>query len=200
MGIVTNIIDALRRIGRPVEKSALRRQDELLQGQEILERERQVIRDPLGTAETFRARTAAPSETVVILSDKEIKPIAENASFAGRFIETFLGASAAELTLEELDGAFAAWLAADDKRGYSEEAVVEILGAAFGEYCNRQLNMRWIRHTDQHGTALGVDGVERQFRGFPYHSILKRIADREHGFFLPVFIALRKNSRDASPR
>lgn len=200
MGIVTNIIDALRRIGRPVEKSALRRQDELLQGHEVFERERQIIRDPLGTAETFRARTAATPETVVALSDEEIKPIAENAALARRLIETFLGASAVELTLEELDQAFAAWLSSDDKLGYSDEAVVEILGAAFGEYCRRQLNMRWIRHTDQHGTALGVDGVEREFRGFPYHSVAKRIADREEGFFLPVFIALKKNSQEASLR
>lgn len=53
----------------------------------------------------------------------------------------------------------------------------------FGEYCNSRLNMQWIKLTDPDGTTLVVDGVFKKFRGFPYQTISKRIADSEHGFF-----------------
>jgi hypothetical protein len=84
--------------------------------------------------------------------------------------------------------------------GYSDQAVMELLGAMFGHYCATQLNMRWIQLTDSDGTTLAVDGVEREFRAFPYQIIMKRIADREFGFFRPVFILVKRNSMEARLR
>ena len=53
MSVVSSIIDALRRIGKPTEKSAIQRQDRQLQEKTVLERQRQIIRDPSGDAQVF---------------------------------------------------------------------------------------------------------------------------------------------------
>ena len=199
MGVVSNIIDALRRIGSPTQKSALRRQDSQLEGKVVLERRQTNIKDPLGDVHAFIATTAPVEETVVILSEEEVRPIKENVLYGESFLQAF-GVSTPQWTLDDLDEAFKAWSLASDKLGYSDQAVTELLGAMFGHFCATQLKMRWIKLTDSDGTTLAVDGVEREFRAFPYQVISKRISDREFGFFRPVFILIKKNSMEALVR
>jgi hypothetical protein len=200
MGFVSNIIDALRRIGTPTEKNAIARLDRHLEGKEILERSREIIRDPSGDAQVFIATTKPVVETVHVLTDEEIRPLLENAAYGIEFLKTFSAYDGTDWTLHDLDAAFACWLNASDRRGYTDQAVIELLGAMFGQYCNSQLNMRWIKLTDQDGSTLALDGVFKQFRGFPYQTISKRIADSEHGFFSPVFSLLKHNEKQASER
>ena len=103
-------------------------------------------------------------------------------------------------TLDNLDTAFASWLNAPDRRGYSDEAVMELLGAMFGHYCNSQLNMQWIKLTDEDGTTLAVDGALKEFRAFPFQIISKRIAASEYGFFKPIFALIKQYEAEASTR
>jgi hypothetical protein len=136
----------------------------------------------------------------VVLSNEEVRPLRENALYGIDFLKAFDACSGTDWTLDELDAAFASWQRAADRRGYTDEAVIELLGAMFGEHCNSQLNMRWIKLTDDYGQTLAVDGTLREFRGFPYQTIAKRIADSEHGFFRPVFALLKRNEKEASAR
>jgi len=191
MGLVADILDAIRRRGRPTEQSALRRQDEQLAGHAVLARGRTVVRTDSGSAEQFTATIDAVEESVNPLSDDQARAIEENASLAVDFVRASGVTPAEALTLDDLDCAFANWLQGDDDRGYSAEAVVELLGAAFGQLCVEKLYMRWVTIEDAHGTVIALQGREMDFRGFPYHSIEKRIADRETGFFRAVFVALQ---------
>jgi hypothetical protein len=200
MGFVSNIIDALRRIGKPTEKNAIARLDRHLEGKEVLERSRQIVRDPSGDAQVFIATTKPVAETIHVLTGEEIRPLLENSAYGIEFLKTFCAHDGTDWTLDDLDAAFACWLNAPDRRGYTDQAVIELLGAMFGQYCNSQLNMRWIKLTDQNGSTLAVEGVVKQFRGFPFQSISKRIADSEHGFFRPVFSLLKRNENEASER
>lgn len=189
MRIVTTVIDALRRFGSPTQKTAIARQDEQLQGKRIIGRRRHVARSELGQTSMFVATTEP--ETVVPLSDEELKPILENAELVGSFLNAFLGRSPSEQFLDDLDDAFGAWSEADEKKGYTDEAVVEIVGAAFGVFCAETLGMRWIRLLDADGTAIAIQGRTKDFRGFPYHAISKRIPSGEYGFFKPIYISLQ---------
>jgi hypothetical protein len=200
MGKITNIIDALRRKGGPTQKLAIARQDMQLEGKDVLERGRRIFRDPLGDVESFVATIAPIPETVEVLSEAELQPIRENAALVQQFLERFDSHSPNDWALEDLDQAFKAWVCSDNKRGFSEETVVEVVGAAFGEYCARQLNMHWIRVTDQDGTALAVDGIEKEFRAFPYQTIMKRITASEYGFFRPVFTMIKSYAEGAQSR
>jgi hypothetical protein len=200
MGIVTNIIDALRRLGSATQKAALERQDAQLAGQDILESRQLNIDGPFGKAQAFVATTAPVEEIVVVLSEDEVRPIDENVEYGRNLLEAFGVAAGRDWTLTDLDAAFAAWLLAHDRLGFTDEAVMELLGAMFGHYCTIQLNMRWIKLSDANGTTLAIEGVEREFRGFPFQTITKRIADSEYGFFVPVFAFLKKNSEEARSR
>jgi hypothetical protein len=200
MGVVTNIIDALRRIGSATQKTALKRQDAQLVGKQVLERRQVNVDGDLGRAQAFISTIAPVEETVVVLSEDEVRPINENVVYGGSFLEAFGIAAGGNWTLTDLDAAFKAWLLATDKRGFTDEAVMELLGAMFGHYCTVQLNMRWIKISDADGTTLAVEGVNREFRGFPFQTISKRIADSEHGFFVPVFALIAKNSTEARLR
>jgi hypothetical protein len=66
-GTVANIIDALRRIRRSTEKSALRRQGEQLESREVLSRRRQRLQVPEGEIEQFVATIEPVEETIVPL-------------------------------------------------------------------------------------------------------------------------------------
>src|SRR5690242_2652629 len=123
MGVVTNIIDALRRLGSATEKSAIERQDVQLKGKRVIGRHRQVVRSELGQAATFVATTERQPEVVVPLSTEELTPIVENAGLAGSFVDVFLGRAPSEQFLDDLDDAFRAWSEAGDKKGYTNEAV-----------------------------------------------------------------------------
>jgi hypothetical protein len=200
MGVVTSILDALRRIGTPTQRSALRRLDEGLRGKQALGIERVRVRDASGHTDAFVAKTLPVEEVVVILNEDEVQPLKENAQCGLKFLAAYGIDRGPDWTLEELDQAFAAWQAGSDKYTYTDEYVVEVLGAMFGDYCATRLNMRWIKLTDRDGSTLAIEGITKEFRGFPYQTISKRIRDSEYGFFLPVFNMLQHNSVKASHR
>lgn len=200
MGVVSNIFDALRRIGSPTQKSALKRLETSLEGKQVLGWERVQARDSSGRTESFVATTLPAPETVVILNEEEVRPLKENAQYGLEFLSAFGIQHGAEWDVDDLDHAFAAWQTAGDKSTYTDNYVMEVLGAMFGDYCVKHLDMRWIKLTDEDGTTLAIEGVTREFRSFPYQSIVKRIKDSEHGFFRPIFRSLHQNSTDAKIR
>jgi Domain of unknown function (DUF3806) len=191
VAVITTIIDALRRLGAATQKTAIQRQDEQLKGMKVIERRRHVARSELGTSAQFVATTEPVPETVVPLTNDELTPIIENAALIGSFVEAFLGRPIGTDLLEDMDAAFGAWMESQDRGGYIDEAVVEIAGAAFGAMCVDNLDMRWVRVDDHLGTAIAVQGRAKDFRGFPYAAISKRIPLGEYGFFKGIYISLQ---------
>ena len=200
MGVVTNIIDAVRRFGGATQKTAIQRQDEQLVGRRVTERRMQVSRSELGKSESFVATHEPVPETVVPLTEEDLAPILENAALFNDFVAAFTQQPTTAGFLAKLDTAFGAWIQETDKKGYSDDAVLEIAGAAFGKFCADSLNMRWVRVTDSSGTAIAVQGRYKDFRGFPYAAISKRIPVGEYGFFTPIYISLQDAAeRDWEP-
>jgi len=148
------------------------------------------IEEPADRPE-LAAGTPAAVETISPLTADERLAIQHNAALVGDFLEAFVKLPDADSRLQDLDSGFAAWLLADDKLGYSTEAVVEIVGAAFGEYCATTLEVRWVKILDDDGEAVALQGIERDVRGFPFHTIAQRILRAEHGFFLPIYLLLK---------
>jgi Domain of unknown function (DUF3806) len=192
MGMITDILDAIRRIGSATQNAALRRQDAFLDGKVVVARRREISRSRSGIAESLVATVEPDRESIRPFDDAELKAIDENSALFPEFICVFLGTSAEAWRLDELDAAFAAWTEAADRRGYDDEAVVQILGAAFGQYCASTLDMKWIVITDNEGSAAALRGAKKDYRMFPFHAIRKRINDREKGFFRPIYITLEE--------
>jgi hypothetical protein len=179
MGVVTQILDALRRFGHPTQKSALRRQDDYLRNK--------VVHGRRVEGESLVATVDAAPESIEPLSEAELQGILENAALVRPFMSRFDVSVDGEWSPDNLDAAFTAWSSSPEKYGYTDKAVVEIAGAAFGQLCAERLNMRWVKITDTNGTALALQGVEKDFRAFPHFSVEKRINDYECGFVAPVF-------------
>ena len=192
MGLITNILDAIRRIGSPTQRSALRRQDAYLDGKIVTDRRREMARSSFGTTESFVATVKPVPETIRPFNQEETRAIEENSALLPEFFRVFLGHSPEVWGPDDFDAAFASWAGAADRRGYDEEAVVQILGAAFGQYCARTLDMRWAVITDQDGSAAALRGAKKDYRAFPFHAIWKRIRDREQGFFKLIYISLEQ--------
>jgi len=186
---ISNIIDAIRRIGSPSQKSALRRQDEQLDGHEILERGYRIVRHGGETATGFHASIEPSPEDVTALDQGQIDLINDYDSRAAVFFSDF-GTDPSLHLLDQLDQAFETWLYAPDRLGYSEDDAVEILGTSFGNHCNATLDMNWVNVSDQFGVSVAVEGREYEFGAYPFDSIRKRVADSEFNFFRSVYVIL----------
>jgi hypothetical protein len=195
LGTIANIIDAIRRLGSPTQKSALARQDEFLAGASVIERRREVSRTESGTTASFVATVEPEPESVTPVPVEIEQAIRRNAAEALAFIRTYCPAVPTVWGLSDLDDAYAMWASSGDKIAYTDDAVVEILGAAYGEYCAARLDMRWVKVADRHGEAFAIQGKVQDFRSYPYHVIEKRLADSEVGFFAPIFVTLEAASR-----
>jgi hypothetical protein len=191
VAVITTIIDALRKLGTSTQKTAIARQDEQLKDRKVLKRRQHVARSELGSSSQFVATVEPVPEAIVPLTEDEIAPILENAALIRDFIATFVAYDGARMLVDQMDSAFGAWMESDDKKGYTDDAVIEIVGAAFGKLCADSLNMRWIRITDDLGTAIAVQGKTKDFRGFPYAAIAKRIRVGDYGFFRGIYISLQ---------
>lgn len=191
MGIVTTTIDALRRVGTPTQKSAIQRQDEYVQDRTVINRRSATLRSELGQTSAFVA-TVTPSEDIVSpLSSEDLVPIQVNADRVESFLAAFSTPTASTFFVERLDEAFAQWITAADQRGYSNDDVIEITGAAFGRFCVDTLDLHWVELVDPHGRSLAVEREGGRVRGFPFEAVAKRIRTHEFGFFKAIYIALQ---------
>ena len=193
MSIVTTIIDALRKLGSPTQRTAIERQDKQLEGKSVIERTRRVSRSEMGTAAAFVATVEPEPESVTPLSDDEIAPILSNAALVEEFLEIFPSDGVNDHWLDRLDDALGAWMASE-KQEYTDEAVVNIVGAAFGKFCADTLDMRWIRIVDAVGTTIAIQNRVQDFRCFPFEAIAKRIPYGESGFLKSIYISLQDSA------
>ena len=197
MGTISSIIDAIRRIGNSSQKSALARQDQYLAGKEVKDRRVELHgAEEDAPAHVFVATVEAQPEEVRSFDGAELAAVAENAAQVSVISARYLGTEFIEPTPHELDAIFSAWAHSEDRHQTSEEAIVQVLGSAFGQYCCKTLNMGWVVVTDEYGSAAAVKGVLKDFRGFPFDSIRKRIDDSEHQFFVPIYVYLKDQSAD----
>jgi len=197
IALVRTILERVGLAHTATERSAKERLERGLEGKTVLSRGR--LKLP-GQGKAFVATIAPYPETIRSVSAEEIAAVRENAALVGAFMVRYSEYRDGPWTLSDLDAAFEGWLKSGEKTPYTNEAVVQIAGAAFGEYCAQQLKMEWVLIDDADGKALGIAGVEKAFRGFPHFTVRKRIPLGEYGFFRPVFELLKEDSRDADAR
>lgn len=141
---------------------------------------------------TLAATIEPVPERLSPLGMDDLEGYRRNAKIADDFVAKFSGFGLADhWTLDQLDAAFSAWADAEDKLGYSKEAVIAVVGAAFGHYCIDNLEMEWAQVDDADGNAHAVIGKHADIRAFPFHMVAKRIHDNETGFLASVYLVLQ---------
>lgn len=156
---------------------------------------------PEGVVNTRVATLDPQAETVTPLDEETLAGLRQNAGMALRFVHDHVANfNAPTWSLQDLDDAFAGWIAHGDKEACPPRAVEAIVSAAFGEYCVRMLGMRWVSITDSHGEALAVEGAGngekyKEMRSFPFAAVGKRIDSGESQFLVGIFRVLQHGMR-----
>ncbi len=147
---------------------------------------------------SFIATIAPYEQHFTPLSDKQLRPIRDNAKLIVPFMSFHSVEPAGEWSLEDLDKAFSAWTESGRKEPYSDDFIIEVAGAAFGEYCAKHLNMEWVLVEDQDGRAVGLRGRIVEQQSFPFSTVAKRVPGREHGFFKSVFLLIKQQAGEGT--
>jgi hypothetical protein len=136
------------------------------------------------------------AETVEEPLESTLTEIRSTAAEFPYLMQAFLGQNLRPCSPEHLDRTFSAWQRAADKGRFTAEKVIEITGAAFGEYCNLHLKTRWLIITDPAGRQLGIRSVDNRVTGWPHSTVRKRINAGEHEFFAKVYESLRRSVQE----
>ena len=191
--IVTALRDRLNAWRLAGARSAIQRQEQYLEDKGATNRRWKTLDTPEG-AVTARVATHGPvDESVGQLPDDALAGIKENAALATAFVHAHLRRfDAPTWSLQDLDDAFANWSQHGDKEYSTAEAVEQIVGSAFGEFCVRALGMRWVLVTDAYGTAAAVEARPQDLgagtlRSFPFAAVNKRITAGEAQFVVPIY-------------
>jgi Domain of unknown function (DUF3806) len=132
-------------------------------------------------------------ETVEEVWEDTLKDIRAEAAELPYLMQAFLSQNIRSWTLEDLDHTFSAWAGSPDKGRFTNEKVIQITGAAFGEYCNLHLKTRWLIISDPAGRQLAIRSPNNRVTGWPHSTVRKRIDAREHDFFATVYESLRRS-------
>ena len=191
--LVTALRDRLNAWRMPGARSAIQRQEQYLEGKGASDRRWKTLDTPEG-AVTARVATHTPvDQTVVPFPDDALAAVTESAALAMAFVHAHLRRfDGPTWSLQDLDDAFANWSLHGDKEYYTADAVEQIVGSAFGEFCVRALGMRWVLVTDAYGTAAAVEAARRNsginaLRSFPFAVVNKRISAGESHFLMGIF-------------
>jgi len=93
--------------------------------------------------------------------------------------------------LENLDLAFAAWLRSSDRNKEPAQHIIDLVGAALGNYSIERLDVRWMVAIDEKGTEVALVGDDPPTRAYPFASIRYRIDDSKVDFVGALFEALK---------
>jgi len=180
----------------PAARKARSRREHFLGNKTVLSRRRHRV----GGVASLVASVAPYEQRFTPLSDAQRGTIRDNAKLIVPFMSFHAVKPSGEWSLEELDKAFSAWTESGRKTPYGDDFVVEVAGAAFGEYCARHLNMEWVLVDDQGGKTVGLRSRVVEQQSFPFSTVFKRIPVREHGFFRPVFLLMKQQAIKATVR
>jgi len=143
--------------------------------------------DGLVTAKTITVESKP--QKIETVSAKQRISIDAAAAKANRFVSDYLpGVSNPSLT--DFDDAFSLWQA-EARRRYTEQQVIDILGAYLGNRLAADFQMEWILVTDQDGTDYAVRGKKFEVMSFPYASVAKRIENKKHEFMSGVYYTVK---------
>jgi len=97
---------------------------------------------------------------------------------------------AADQSLKAYDEAFRIWQKEKIIR-FSEDAVIDGLGAHLGNKLVADFDMEWVEVSDEYGVDLAVRAKKYEVISFPFSSVAKRIKNNEFNFMEGVYYAVK---------
>jgi hypothetical protein len=138
---------------------------------------------------TLKTAVAEPvPQQIVPLGGPDLQWIAGRAADAAQFLAAYQPGAAP--SLRACDDAFARWQT-DKGLRFTDQDVVEMLGAYLGNCLAGEFDMEWVSVTDQYGTDLAVRSRTYEILSFPFASVSKRVEKNEHDFMVGVRYAVQ---------
>lgn len=147
------------------------------------------IQTPDGPINVTRRTVEPVPQKVELVGVKQRLAFDALSSQAGAFVLAYVPAATSP-TLKDFDEAFRRWQK-ETKPRYTQQQVVEVLGAYLGNRLIADFQMEWVEVTDQHGTDYAVRGKEVEVMSFPFSSVAKRIRADQYDFMAGVYYTVQ---------
>ncbi|WP_338846307.1 DUF3806 domain-containing protein [Massilia sp. W12] len=145
---------------------------------------------------TATKKTAPPvPQKISAVGSKELAAFEQASARALRFVTDYVP-RASNPKLTDFDKAFYLWQKEKSRR-YSEQQVIEMIGAYLGNQLVKDFQMEWVVVSDQYGTDYAVRGKQKEVMSFPFASVEKRIQRKEHEFVVGVYQTVKHTLADA---
>ena len=124
----------------------------------------------------FGRKAASSKQEVEILpiGPDVAKELAQQSELASSLLQKYT-LQAAPFAPKQIDSAIAAWSKAETASKESAEQLIEQLGAYFGQYLVRSLELEWRLYRDSTGTDLCVVDKRVSVFSFPHSAIYKAV-------------------------
>ena len=147
--------------------------------------ETKTLQTPNGPV-TATMETVEPTpQKTVIASSRQLLTIDALASQATGFVAAYRPGVSSP-SLKDFDEAFRLWQK-EKRRRYTEQQVVQMLGAYLGNQLVADFQMEWVMVTDQYGTDYAVRSKKYEVMSFPFSSVVKRIENNQYEFMVGVY-------------
>ncbi len=138
---------------------------------------------------TTNVKTVDPiPQEIIIANVEDVQAFNSFALQGTNFVATFLP-EITDPTLKDFDKAFQLWQ--QNKNYFTDQQVVEILGAYLGNKLIEDFEMEWVLVNDEYGTDYAVRGKRYEVMSFPFSSVLKRIDNNQYDFMFGVYHSVR---------
>lgn len=153
------------------------------------ESQKLTIDTPEGTFPISRTTAEPVPQQITVISDDQRETFRRLGELGPEFVRQYLPNSSVP-DLKDYDQAFRAWQLSDS-RLYSNQHVVEVLGAVLGNRLVDDLVMEWVVVDDEYGTDYAVRSKKYEVMTFPFSTVLKRVEDDEYDFMFGVYYAVK---------
>lgn len=149
------------------------------------------INTPDGSITTTTTTVEPTPQEINLAGSEDIKAFDAYALQGVRFVQTYLP-KMKNPSLKDFDESFHLWQS-EGKRRFTEQQVIEILGAYLGNKLIADFQMEWVVVKDEYGTDFAVRGKKYEVMSFPFSSVAKRIENNQYDFMSGVYHAVKSS-------
>lgn len=150
---------------------------------------KQTFETPDGPVTVTKKTVPPVPQKITVVDSKELAEFDRASVKSLKFVADYVpGAENPKLT--DFDKAFSLWQKERNRR-YSEQQVIEMIGAYLGNRLVKDFQMEWVVVSDRDGTDYAVRGKQKEVISYPFAAVGKRIQRGENEFVAGVYQAVK---------
>ena len=147
------------------------------------------VNTPDGTIVADESTVDPMPQMIQVITGSELARLQKLGSDAPDFLAKYLP-NTPTANLKDYDSAFRAWQLSTSRQ-HTDAEVVQILGGYLGNKCVADLDMEWVKVTDEYGTDYAIRSKTVESMAFPFSTVMKRVEDNEYDFLYGVYHSIK---------